>query len=389
MNITLATASHATLNVAGWRLPALMFVGVAVGQVAWFNIAFLPLLLFVPVLWAFSQTRWQAFLVVLAYYLSAAAGLPLATYQYFGTGLTFGSLLWLSASVLLALVWAAFWSKSFKPWRLLVTLFILTVPPVGIVGWVNPVLVAGAVFPNFGFFGLALCVALMCVLSKVDLYIAGALVLIMCGVVYSLPVDEPQIDRWHGLQSHYPFDTAKHDFIADYQRQIALKRAIKIVDADVVVVAESAAGRWNERTHSIWQDDQQQKIILIGADQLLSHGYRNIIVKLHGQDASIVYQQRMPVPVSMWQPWWRNGAQPAWLHNPVFEVDGKRIAPLICYEQLIVWPVLHSMLNKPDVLMTFANVWWAKNTNISDIQQLSAQSWARLFGLPLIVALNR
>jgi hypothetical protein len=41
------------------------------------------------------------------------------------------------------------------------------------------------------------------------------------------------------------------------------------------------------------------------------------------------------------------GARADFFANPVVEVDGVRIAPLICYEQLILSPVLQSMLYSP------------------------------------------
>jgi apolipoprotein N-acyltransferase len=101
----------------------------------------------------------------------------------------------------------------------------------------------------------------------------------------------------------------------------------------------------------------------------------------------------MPVPVSMWQPWlaWTGqggGARASFFGNPVVEVAGRRVAPLICYEQLLVWPVLQSMLYSPDVVVAIGNDWWTADTSILAIQRASTQAWARLFGLPLVLAFN-
>ncbi|BAP81946.1 conjugal transfer protein TraB (plasmid) [Bradyrhizobium diazoefficiens] len=74
--------------------------------------------------------------------------------------------------------------------------------------------------------------------------------------------------------------------------------------------------------------------------------------------------------------------------NPVVESAGHRVAPLICYEQLLVWPVLQSMLHSPDVLVAIGNDWWTAGTNMLAIQRASTEAWARLFGLPLVLSFN-
>lgn len=101
----------------------------------------------------------------------------------------------------------------------------------------------------------------------------------------------------------------------------------------------------------------------------------------------------MPVPVSMWQPWlsWigeGDSARAHFLANPIVTSQGRRIAPLICYEQLLVWPVLQSMLHAPDMIVATGNGWWTAGTSIVGIQRASAEAWARLFGVPLVMAFN-
>ena len=96
----------------------------------------------------------------------------------------------------------------------------------------------------------------------------------------------------------------------------------------------------------------------------------------------------MPVPVSMWRPWASGGASAQFFGNPTGRFAGTSIAPLICYEQLIVWPILQSVLLGPDVIVATGNGWWTGDTNIVPIQKASAKAWASLFGLPLVIAFN-
>ncbi len=96
----------------------------------------------------------------------------------------------------------------------------------------------------------------------------------------------------------------------------------------------------------------------------------------------------------MWQPWRARigdtgGANVHFFANPGVLVGGKTFAPLICYEQLLVWPVLQSILNSPDIIVATGNGWWTSGTSIVAIQQASTVAWAKLFGLPLVSAFNR
>ena len=79
------------------------------------------------------------------------------------------------------------------------------------------------------------------------------------------------------------------------------------------------------------------------------------MLELSGQGAAVPYRERMPVPVSMCQPWLTllgtpAGARADVFANPVVSVRDVRVATLICYEQLLVWPFLQSALGGVDGL---------------------------------------
>ncbi|MNV81839.1 Carbon-nitrogen hydrolase [compost metagenome] len=122
-------------------------------------------------------------------------------------------------------------------------------------------------------------------------------------------------------------------------------------------------------------------------------GYDNVLVQISNQRARVIYRERMPVPGAMWQPWRQlagesGGAQAHFFANPVVNIAGKRTAPLICYEQLIVWPILQSILHDPDIILAVGNGWWTTGTSIVDIQRMSVEAWARLFGKPFVMSFN-
>ena len=96
----------------------------------------------------------------------------------------------------------------------------------------------------------------------------------------------------------------------------------------------------------------------------------------------------MPVPLTMWRPWASDGTHAYWFENPVVDVAGERAAVLICYEQVIVWPILFSMAGRPTVVVAIANDWWAGCSTIPGIQKNCVLAWSRLFGTPLVTATN-
>ncbi|WP_072492887.1 nitrilase-related carbon-nitrogen hydrolase, partial [Agrobacterium pusense] len=95
----------------------------------------------------------------------------------------------------------------------------------------------------------------------------------------------------------------------------------------------------------------------------------------------------------MWRPWERwtgqvGSARASFFANPVVELSGRKIAALICYEQLVVWPILQSMLHRPDMVVLIGNGWWTTDGNIVAIQRASAKAWSDLFDIPLVISFN-
>ncbi|RUV66010.1 conjugal transfer protein TraB, partial [Mesorhizobium sp. M5C.F.Cr.IN.023.01.1.1] len=165
---------------------------------------------------------------------------------------------------------------------------------------------------------------------------------------------------------------------------------------DIAVLPESALGFWTPTVEHLWREALSGTDIRViaGAAVIDPQGYDNVLVEISAREAGVLYRERMPVPVSMWQPWRRlagqgGGARAHLLANPIVELAGRRVAPFICYEQLVVWPVLQSMLHTPDAIVATGNGWWTAGTSIVALQNASTTAWARLFGVPLVTVFNR
>ncbi len=359
----------------------------------------LPVALVFPALWGLSRSRWTAAAVAAAYFLAASRGLPQGVVTFYGASVLLGVSLWIGAALAFVGVHAGLWASR-PEWgrvvRYAAAAILMAVPPFGIVGWAHPITAAGILFPSWGWWGLGATAALTLAATTrawpaALMGLAG--LTLWSAVTWSEP---PVLQGWVGLDLRFgralgrDFDMDQHEVLVSEVRVAAA------AGARVVVLPENALGLWTPTNGAFWRSRLRDLDVEVVAGATVVHrdGYDNAVVAIDQDGARIVHRQRMPVPVSMWQPW-RNwlgepGGARADLFGPsVAGIGGRRVAPLVCYEQLLVWPILQSMAQKPDLIVAIGNGWWTAGTDIAEIQKASSTAWARLFGLSLVVSFNR
>lgn len=377
-----------------------MIVAAAVvGAVAWSGqVLNVPLGCAFPMLWAFAPSRIAAAMVSAAYFLAASRGLPQGAVNFYGADFSVGIALWICAAAAFVLVHAVVWQRR-PGWRralwFALAAILMSVPPFGIVGWAQPVTAAGVLFPGWGWWGLAATAAMLLTMTTRKWPIAALLATGFWTWSASHWVAPSEPDGWVGLHTQLGSTLGR---VPDLEQSRVLLQRVREAEADgarVVVLPESAAGLWTATTSSFWMHGLRATGITVIAGAAIVHpeGYDNAMIEIGTSWAHELYDERMPVPVSMWQPWlaWigqGGGARANFFGNPVVESAGSRVAPLICYEQLLVWPILQSMRHSPDVLVAIGNDWWTAGTGILSIQKASTQAWARLFGMPLVLSFN-
>ena len=357
----------------------------------------LPGAMFFPLLWAQSPSRLVAAAVSAGYFLSASRGLPQGVANFYAADLWPGLLLWVMASSSFTLAHALFWTRQpgrVRAVRSAVALVLMALPPFGITGWAHPLTAAGILFPGWGWFGLGATAILLVIISGRRWQIAVAVLL---GLYAWSATDwtQPKVpDGWKGVDLALGQNLGRDGSLSYHLDLIAAVRA-KAGEASFVVLPESVLGFGTPTVARLWQDALHgtDVTVIAGAAVIDAAGYDNVMVAISDAEARILYRERMPVPLSMWQPWreWmgqRGGARADFFANPVVDVSGMKIAPLICYEQLILWPILQSMLQAPDIIVATGNGWWTSATSIIAIQQASAFAWSRLFGVPIVTAFN-
>ncbi len=358
----------------------------------------LPAAVLFPALWALAPTRLGAALISAGYFLAASRGLPQGFSNFYGAGFEAGIVLWVAASLLFvathALLWTARRGRG-RVFRYGVIAVLLSVPPLGIVGWAHPITAAGILFPGWSWLGLgAAAIGLLVITTgyrPIAILTLGGL-WIWSAANWTAP-GLPQ--GWVGVDTEF---SGSNGAYAGYQQHLETIRRVREearAGASVVVLPESALGVWTPTIERLWTRalEDLDTTVYGGAVIADQSGYDNVMLELKGKGTSLRYRQRMPVPISMWQPWlslvWEPaGARADFFVNPIVSVRGTQVVTLICYEQLLVWPFLQSSLGSPAALIAPANGWWTGGTDIVAIQVAATTAWARLFDLPLVLAIN-
>jgi len=379
--------------------PVLLFTAaIAAGAIGWSGyVLLLPVALVFPVVWSRARGRSVAALVSAGYFLAASRGLPQGVAAFYSSNLWPGLLLWLCASVSFVAVHTVLWTKrpDRRPVRYLLAAALMAVPPMGITGWAHPVTAAGVLFPGWGWQGLmAITAGLMGLVTR--MWPAVAIAFTGFWLWSAANWTDPTLpEGWQGVDLQMGSSLGRDTSIQRHRDLIATVRDRAPGGIRSVVLPESALGFWTPTIERLWARSLKgtDVSVIAGAARVDTGGYDNVLVALSADGGKVLYRERMPVPGSMWQPWrsWlgeSGGARAHFFANPIATMGDRQVAPLICYEQLVVWPVLQSMLYDPDLILAVGNGWWTKGTSIVAIQRASAIAWAKLFAKPLVLSFN-
>ncbi len=383
-----------------WLQPlALVLASATIGYIAWSgHVLALPAAVAFPALWSMARSRRTAGVLSAAYFLTASRGLPQGVAAFYQSDIWPGLILWLVASTGFVFVHVVLWSSRADNWIALrygIAMFLMAVPPFGIVGWAHPITAAGILFPGWGWFGLAAVTAGLAFMTT-RYRPAAAITLVGFWLWSAAFWTTPDIGRgWQGVDLQLGNSLGRDTSLARHSDLVATLRLMRQPDVTTMLLPESALGFWTPSVEHLWRQQLAgtDMSLIAGAAVVDEEGYDNVLVRVSATDSEVLYRERMPVPGSMWQPWLpligkRGGARAHFSANPVVSVSGQRVAPLICYEQLIIWPVLQSMLHDPDLVIAVGNDWWTKGTSIVAIQRASTEAWARLFDKPLVLSVN-
>ncbi len=382
----------------GRRSALLISASTLIGLLGWNgHVVLLPFAIGFPVVWSMASSRLVAALVSAGYFLAASRGLPKGVATFYVSDIWPGLLLWLCASLSFVTVHSALWTRveGARSFRYLLAAGFMAVPPFGITGWAHPVTAAGVLFPGWGWWGLALMTA---GLASLTTRIWPAVAIVLAGFWLGSAAfwaDPKPPKAWRGVDLEMGASLGRDAGLQRHRDLVSLVRAATGNGVRFVLLPESTLGFWTPGVERLWAAGLADSAVAViaGAAVVDTEGYENVLVTIDRTGGRILYRERMPVPGSMWQPLRRwvgesGGAKADFFANPVVVAGVSPATPLICYEQLIIWPILQSMLHDPDFILAAANGWWAKGTSIVAIQRAATTAWAKLFDKPLVMSFN-
>ena len=392
---------------------------------------------FAPVPWIIQHSRAKAFTVAAIYYAGAVWPVIPAVRNFLGpsAGLVEGMGLWAVAILLLASPWLWLWAANSRKllWHTPVGILLTVVPPLGLIGWASPLTAAGYLFPGTRWLGVALVSALPAVLVRLPRS-GAALVLAILMLTHAIYAGDPVPPKdWEAINTN--FGGVAHgetNFLRDYQIAQQIQARALASQSRVIVFPESVVANWTGATEMFWGQTlaalrANGKTVLVGGTlpvaprgRLVSSRcpqfnfagelavlrspvatlprsrpasepertqYRNAII-IRGMQSSL-FLQRIPVPIGMWRPLSGTGVPLNLSGTTVVSIANQKAAILICYEQLLTWPALTSMLYHPTILIAVANDYWVKETPIPRYDSSAVRAWARLLAIPTVSAVNR
>lgn len=367
----------------------------------------------IPLAWSRCRSRSRAGLWVLALYLAGAREEPFAVARVMpGWGLAGGFLVWVLHALSLALPWVAGWvapegNTRRRQIHLLAILAMQALPPLGFWGWLHPFTLGGWLFPGWGPWGLAAVTGTLLVLAgdnRRPLLFAA----LLSAVTNLNHVPPKPPSGWLALDTKLPrMETDVGSRFERQQRLMALlqqaldKRRDSRVAVRVLVLPEEIAGPWTAAEAWWWQPllnqlHQRNITLVLGAQQPTWQGLRNGALLFTPNRASWQLA-RQPIPLAEWRLWmgppsgWRAGVTQLPWNNGLVQIQGQRALLSFCFEDLLTLPVLATMglWQRPEVLVSMANLWWAEGLHEPEVQRLTVEGWARLWGIPLVRAENQ
>lgn len=118
-------------------------------------------------------------------------------------------------------------------------------------------------------------------------------------------------DGWAAINTAFKFSSqGQYADDPQHMQTIGMVRHAAGQGASVIVLPESAFGLWSTTTKRFWSQELAGLDVRVvgGAAIVDPDGYDSTLVELIANSSKPLYRQRMPVPVSMWQPWTTGGA---------------------------------------------------------------------------------
>lgn len=343
------------------------------------------------------RTRKEGVLVLAAWYAGALGALPFIWRAFFGSH--WGWAVW--AVLVTVLSVPALLAPRRRPaMGIVVAVALAAIPPIGLMGMGNPVLLAGALFPGAGWLGIVLFLAFLFLsslngrgrLARIGVVLQVAAVLWGAAHI-TMKAPEPPDLAW--AATTYFGGGHQTDLNTTYNRidktkQMTLQALA--AGAKLIVLPEGTDPMWGSGEAIYWQDvtaaaraHHAQVLVGVYTDPMQPERSDGLLDLTTGK----LYPAMMTVPFGMWTPWRAGRGFPLRLDaSGTVPTPYGAAAYTICYEELLPWPLAWQTVHaRPKLLVSAANQWFAHGW-LNRPQERSLALQARLWGLPVLRAVN-
>ncbi len=379
-------------------------VGAIVMALSCYRLASVWLLVGLPALFFYQPTKARAFLVIVTFYATLNVEEYADIMHFFSMNPFLTFVLWIIHALLFCAVWMFFFKSRLgaQPafWRSIIFSVCLALPPLGFFVWIQPIIASGALFPGFGWLGLALTLVLMGLISAFSLqphstglrlWLIIFVTVVLLANIHSTPAPPPN----HALAINTQIGKVPANVflsIQDQQRE-ANKVRNALDHGDHLIILPENMTSWLPGSQRLWQSiahtaQNKNARVFIGRVHEDKGDTFDSGFEILGSPRDKFLAERIPMPLGEWKPCFIAGAFHAHIDDfGIYTWGNERIAYLICYEQMIPYPILVSFLKKPTLIVGGANQWFASKRSYLK-QKISMRAFARLFNVPTLVATN-
>lgn len=400
---------------------ALLVLTMTIQVMAWRDPISLIGILALPLVMTALPWRWWPALVALVYFGTAAAELPAIIARFYSgpqdapvSEMTrYGAPVALAAIQSLPFLLLDPTQPPARRFRRLLGAFALsTLPPIGLVTWANPLLLAGLAFPGLGLIGLVACAVLLAGAGSGGLardtrsrpIVAAVLATLILAVWSNWTMTRnppPMLDGWVAMNTAIEPQSLRDPLeirelvpgaiVAYRVRELLPGGAQVLVFPESIIAPRTPA---DELTLAIMQDEaaRAEAVVLVGETIPGRDGrWRNVVRAYGPQAGAIVDEARLPMPMGNWR--WRGGVRARPFQSDLVTLPTRtgplRVAMSICYEDTVVWGHWGLLTGQADAMISLANTWATQDTRGDRTQAVSAAMLARLGGVALTRATNR
>ena len=410
-----AAAEQGRSTGAKWLIAGLVLGGAwLLGHNAWGGPETTVLLLLLPALMNQVKHRFWPFAVALAYFGSASIELPGVIERFFpeGPGVVAalgGPLLLTVLQSLPFLLYRPDRPARERAVRMTGALLLLTVPPIGWLAWMNPLLVAGLLFPGIGYVGLVLALASFAALAaggesgsrKWVLVAAVPLLVAAVGLNQWIRLNPPErLPQWVSFDTKLAPANQRDPFeirsVLPGNAIGELSMALMNDTTEVIVFPASLLSPLTPAdqvamSRAVVEAERRGIVILAGVvEQTGPNRWRNTL-QAFGAQEGVVDESRIPMPMGNWRLSGGVAARPFASDLTIVETrEGPYVTAMsICYEDTLIWPHFGLLAGRADVMVSVSNSWATSRTRGRVTQEATAKLLARLAGVPLVRAENR